>query len=142
MTTRVLAVGVDLIETKRIAEVLDRFGERFLRRVYTEGELAYANGRIAALATRWAAKEATAKALGTGIGAVNFNDIEVVCGRNGKPELVLRDRAAQLAADLNMQQFALSLSHTRHYAVAYVIAQGQSQEPLDFAQQIDFSLEG
>jgi holo-[acyl-carrier protein] synthase len=124
MTARVLAVGVDVIETERIAEALDRFGERFLLRVYTDGELAYAAGRITALATRWAAKEAAAKALGTGIGAVNFNDIEVVCGINGKPELVLRDRAAQLAADLKMSHFALSLSHTRDYAVAFVVAQG------------------
>ena len=124
MLTQVLAVGVDLIETDRIAEALDRFGERFLRRVYTDGEQAYANGRITALATRWAAKEATAKALGTGIGAVNFDDIEVVCGRNGKPELLLRNRAAQLAADLNMRKFALSLSHTRDYAIAFVVAQG------------------
>ena len=120
----VLAVGVDLIETERIDAAIDRFGGRFLRRVYTQGELAYARGRTDALATRWAAKEATAKALGTGIGAVDFCDIEVCCGRNGKPELVLHRRAAQLAADLHMTRFALSLSHTRQYAVAFVVAQG------------------
>ena len=119
-----LAVGVDIVEISRIQAVLERHGDRFLRRVYTEGELAYAGGRLSALAARWAAKEATAKALGTGIGDVSFQEIEVVCDARGKPGLVLHGGAAQLAACLSLSKFALSLSHAADYAVAFVVAQG------------------
>ena len=120
----VIAVGVDLIEISRIETVVERYGARFLERVYTEGELAYAAGRLSALAARWAAKEAAAKALGTGIGQVAFRELEVVCDAQGKPELRLHGNAAQLAARLNLRQFALSLSHTADYALAFVVAQG------------------
>ncbi len=119
-----IAVGVDLIEISRIKIVAERYGNRFLERVYTEGELAYAAGRLSALAARWAAKEAAAKALGTGIGQVAFRELEVVCDAQGKPELWLHGNAARLAASLNLRQFALSLSHTADYALAFVVAQG------------------
>ena len=119
-----LAVGVDIIEISRIETVLKRHGDRFLRRVYTEGELAYANGRVSALAARWAAKEAAAKAFGTGIGQVSFQEIEVVCDTQGKPELVLHGEAARLAHSLHLDQFAVSLSHAADYALAFVVAQG------------------
>jgi holo-[acyl-carrier protein] synthase len=120
----VIAVGVDLIEISRIEAVLKRHGDRFLYRVYTERELAYAGGRLSALAARWAAKEAAAKALGTGIGQVAFREIEVVCDSQGKPELCLHGNAAHLAVRLNLSQFALSLSHTADFALAFVVAQG------------------
>ena len=119
-----LAAGVDIVEISRIETMLERHGDRFLGRVYTDGELAYANGRLSALAARWAAKEAAAKALGTGIGQVGFQEIEVVCDGLGKPDLVLHGEAARLAADLHLDQFALSLSHAADYAVAFVVAQG------------------
>ncbi|GAB4530042.1 MAG: holo-ACP synthase [Anaerolineae bacterium] len=117
-----LAAGVDLVEISRIGAVLERHGDRFLARVYTAGELAYARGQLPALAARWAAKEAAAKALGCGIGQVSFQDIEVVCDRQGKPELVLHGEATRLAAQLGLEQFALSLSHTADYALAFVVA--------------------
>jgi holo-[acyl-carrier protein] synthase len=120
----VIAVGVDLIEISRIEIVVERYGDRFLERIYTKGELAYAAGRLSALAARWAAKEAAAKALGTGIGQVTFHELEVVCDAQGKPELWLHGNAARLAASLNLKQFALSLSHTANYALAFVVAQG------------------
>lgn len=119
-----LAVGIDLIEIGRVERALRRYGERFLRRVYTERELAYAKGRAAALATRWAAKEAVAKAFGTGIGAVRFNEIEILCDECGKPELQLHGQAAQLAAQRRWEHFAVSLSHAGNYAVACVVIQG------------------
>ncbi len=119
-----IAVGVDLIEISRIETMVERYGDRFLDRIYTEGELAYAAGRLSALAARWAAKEAAAKALGTGIGQVGFQEIEVICDAQGKPELRLHGNAARLAARLNLRQFALSLSHTAGYALAFVVAQG------------------
>jgi holo-[acyl-carrier protein] synthase len=118
-----IAVGVDLVEISRIEGVLRRYGERFLRRVYTEQELAYAGGRLAALAARWAAKEATAKALGTGIGAVSFREIEVVCDGCGKPEIFLHHAAAQLATQRNLNRFVVSLSHAGGCAMAMVVAQ-------------------
>ena len=120
-----IAVGVDLIEISRIEIVVERYGDRFLERIYTKGELAYAAGRLSALAARWAAKEAAAKALGTGIGQVGFHELEVICDAQGKPELRLHGNAARLAARLNLRQFALSLSHTADYALAFVVAQGR-----------------
>jgi holo-[acyl-carrier protein] synthase len=119
----VIAVGVDLVELSRIETMVERYGDRFLDRIYTEGELAYAAGRLSALAARWAAKEATAKALGTGIGQVGFQEIEVICDAQGKPELSLHGNAARLAARLDLRQFALSLSHTADYALAFVVVQ-------------------
>ena len=119
-----IAAGCDIVEISRIGAVLERHGDRFLSRVYTEGELAYAAGRLSALAARWAAKEAVAKALGTGIGQVSFQEIEVVCDALGKPELALHGNAARLATRLHLDQFALSLSHAADYALAFVVAQG------------------
>jgi holo-[acyl-carrier protein] synthase len=116
-----------MVEISRIEDALRRHGQRFLRRVYTDGELAYANERPSALAARWAAKEATAKALGTGIGPVGFQDIEVICNAQGKPELSLHGDAARVAARLNLSQFALSLSHAAAYALAFVVAQGSEE---------------
>jgi holo-[acyl-carrier protein] synthase len=116
-----IAVGVDMVEISRIEAAVQHYGERFLRRVYTGHELAYAAGRLPTLATRWAAKEATAKALGTGIGPMSFRDIEVVCDAHGKPEVRLHGEAERLAAGLGLHRFALSLSHTMDYAVAFVV---------------------
>ncbi len=118
-----LAVGVDLVEISRVERVLQRHGERFLRRVYTEREVAYARGRAAALATRWAAKEAAAKAFGTGIGSIRFNEIEILCDEQGKPELHLHGRAAQLANQCQWKYLAVSLSHAGDCAIAFVVAQ-------------------
>ena len=115
------AIGVDIIETERIAQSIDRFGDRFLKRVYTERELAYCQGRISSLAVRWAAKEATAKALGTGIGYVSWREIEVVSRSNQQPIIQLHGAAATLARQMGLSDFAVSLSHTMDYAVAFVV---------------------
>jgi holo-[acyl-carrier protein] synthase len=117
------AIGVDMIETERIARSVARFGRRYLKRVYTERELAYCNGRIVSLAARWAAKEAVGKALGTGIGDVSWQEIEVVNLANCQPTLHLHGAAAQRAADLGLSSFALSLSHTKEMAIAFVVAE-------------------
>lgn len=117
------AIGVDMIETERVAQSVARFGDRFLRRVYTERELTYCQGRITSLAARWAAKEATAKALGTGIGDVSWREIEVVSQANQRPAIQLHGAAAALAAQLGLSGFAVSLSHTKDYAVAFVVGE-------------------
>ena len=117
------AIGVDIIETERIAQSLMRFGDRFLQRVYTEQELAYCQGRAGSLAARWAAKEATAKALGTGIGAVSWREIEVVIGPNQQPAIQLHGAAVDLATRLGLSEFAVSLSHTKDYAIGFVVGE-------------------
>jgi holo-[acyl-carrier protein] synthase len=117
------AIGVDIVEIERIARSIERFGDLFLNRVYTESELAYCNGRVGSLAARWAAKEATAKALGTGIGDVSWREIEVVCEFNRQPVLQLHGSAVELATQLGLAEFAISLSHTKDYAVAFVVGE-------------------
>jgi len=117
------AIGVDIIDIERIGQSIDRYGNRFLERVFTEQELGYCNNRIESLAARWAAKEAVAKALGTGIGAVNWREIEVVNDTNRRPALRLHGAAADLAAQLGIEEFAISLSHAKDYAVAFVVGE-------------------
>lgn len=118
-----LAVGVDMIEIERLEKALARHGERFNRRFFTAQEQAYCRGRADRLAGRFAVKEAVAKALGTGIGDVNWTDIEVVCDARGRPELVLHDRARRLAEGLGLTQWAISLSHTDTHAIGFAVAQ-------------------
>jgi holo-[acyl-carrier protein] synthase len=114
-------VGIDIIEINRIAQTVKRWGDRFLVRTYTEGELAYCRGRAPQLAARFAAKEAVMKALGTGIRGVGWRDVEVVRARSGAPSIKLHGRGAKVAERLAMSQVALSLSHSREYAVASVV---------------------
>jgi holo-[acyl-carrier protein] synthase len=117
------AIGVDLIEVGRIASVLARHGDRFLGRVFTEGERSYCRCRPAELAARFAAKEAVAKSLGTGIGAVEWREIEVVRGASGAPSLALHGRARALAERLGLGRPLLSLAHTHEHAIAFVVWQ-------------------
>jgi holo-[acyl-carrier protein] synthase len=120
-----LAVGVDMVEIPRLARALDRWGERFLRRIYTPAEIAYCRGRVPELAVRFAAKEAVSKALGVGIwwrGGIGWMDAEVRPDRLGKPEVFLRGRAADRARELGLDRWAISLSHTIDHAIAMVVA--------------------
>ena len=118
-----LSTGVDIIEIARVGQVLDRYGSRFQQRVFTPGEIEYCRGRAPNLAARFAAKEATMKALGTGVRGVSWKDIEVVRASSGAPGIVLHGRAKTRAERLGIQEIALSLSHSREYAVAFVVAQ-------------------
>jgi holo-[acyl-carrier protein] synthase len=118
-----LSSGVDIIEISRVRRVLESYGQRFLDRVYTPGEIAYCRGRAANLAARFAAKEATMKALGTGVRGVGWKDIEVVRQESGAPAIELHGRAKGRARRLGVVQIALSISHSREYAVAFVVAQ-------------------
>ena len=120
-----LSTGVDIIEIGRVGRVLERYGQRFLDRVYTPGEIAYCRGRAPNLAARFAAKEATMKALGTGVRGVSWKDIEVVRHESGAPAIKLHGRAKRRAQRLGLQEIALSLSHSREYAVASVVIQHQ-----------------
>ena len=120
-----LRTGVDLIEVSRIRDSAARFGDRFYRRFFTEAERVYCDDRFTAFAARFAAKEAVAKALGTGIGDVRWVEIEIVQGERNKPEIALHGSAAALAEKLGLTEWSISLSHTHEYAIAFVIAQGQ-----------------
>jgi holo-[acyl-carrier protein] synthase len=107
--------GVDIIEVDRIDQAILRHGQRFFERFYTPQELIDAAGRTPALAARFAAKEAVAKALGTGIGRVGWRDIEIRMGP-------LYGYAEQLAGELGLGMWSISLSHTHYHAVAVAIA--------------------
>jgi holo-[acyl-carrier protein] synthase len=117
-----VAVGIDAIEIERSQRALDRFGERFLRRVYTERERERYRDRVSELAARFAAKEATSKALGTGIRGIRWREMEVMPNARGKPILILHGRAAERAERLGLVAFDVSLTHTRSDALAFVVA--------------------
>lgn len=125
-----IAVGVDIIEIARIERVLNIYGERFLKRVYTEGERDRYATRVSELAARFAAKEATSKALGTGIIGIHWREMEVLPNRRGKPVLILHGQAAERARQLGLTDFSVSLTHSRGDAMAFVVGiKGrQSQE--------------
>lgn len=114
--------GVDIIEVDRIDRAILRHGQRFFDRFYTHQELIDAGGRTPALAARFAAKEAVAKALGTGIGQVGWRDIEIRIGPNREPYLQLYGYADRLANDMGLEVWSISLSHTHYHAVAVAIA--------------------
>lgn len=123
----ILGHGVDLAEVGRVRRSVERFGDRFLDRVFTEGERAYAGDgprREERLAARFAAKEAVFKALGTGWAqGVGWTDIEVVREASGKPVLVLHGKALEMAGALGVRKWHLSLTHTGTMAMASVIAE-------------------
>jgi holo-[acyl-carrier protein] synthase len=119
-----VAVGIDIIEIARIERSLNDFGERFLRRVYTERERERYSGRPNELAARFAAKEATSKALGTGIIGIHWREMEVLPNRRGKPVLILHGEAAERARQLGLTSFSVSLTHSRTDAMAFVVATG------------------
>ena len=120
-----LSVGVDIIEIPRVARAVERWGDRFLQRVYTPLEVAHCRGRVPELAARFAAKEAVSKALGVGIwwrGGIAWTEAEVRANRLGKPEVVLYGRAAEYARQQGLDQWAISLSHSNEHAIAMVVA--------------------
>ena len=122
-----LSTGVDIIEINRIAAVLERYGERFLRRIYTPGELEYCRGRPSKLASRFAAKEATMKALGTGVRGVSWKDIEVARAPSGAPSILLHGRAKSRAERLGVVEISVSMSDSQDNAVAFVVT--RREEP-------------
>lgn len=119
-----LRTGVDLIEIARVEEVVRRHGRHYLDRVYTPAELAQTSNHAESLAGRFAAKEATAKALGTGIGDIGWKDIEILGDEQNAPTLNLYASAAAKAQELGLSVWSLSISHSLSHAVAFVVAIG------------------
>ena len=126
----ILGSGVDLCEVPRIEAAVARYGSRFLERIFTFREIAYADrkaNRFERYAARFAAKEAGMKALGTGWhGGITWQDFEVVNLPSGRPTLEFHGRAAEIAAKLGVRSVALSLTHTKEQALAMVILEGDA----------------
>jgi len=126
----ILGSGVDLCEVPRIEASIARYGSRFLERIFTAREIAYADrkaNRFERYAARFAAKEAGMKALGTGwTGGISWRDFEVVNLPSGRPTLNFHGRAAEVAAKLGVRHVALSLTHTKEQALAMVILEGEA----------------
>lgn len=120
-----IGTGVDVIEVERISQSIERYGDRFLRRVYTDREIAYCNRKrnsAESFAARFAAKEAGAKALGTGISwGVTWHEIAVGRLPGGRPVLELFGQAKRRADALGVRSIALSLTHTKTMAIAMVV---------------------
>jgi holo-[acyl-carrier protein] synthase len=114
--------GIDIVEVERIDRAIIRHGQRFFQRFYTANEVVDAGGRTPALAARFAAKEAVAKALGTGIGEVGWKDIEIIKGAQKEPMLHLYGRAEEIARELRITAWSISLSYTHEHALAVAIA--------------------
>jgi holo-[acyl-carrier protein] synthase len=114
--------GIDLIEVQRLQLAIDRHGERFLKRIYTEKELDQLADNLPSLAARFAGKEAVAKALATGIGPISWLEIEILRGPAREPVLYLYGEAKRLAEQRGIHNWAISLSHTHLHAIAMVVA--------------------
>ena len=115
------SVGVDIVEIKRIESAVNRGKERFLKRVYTQTELSACHYRPPSLASRFAAKEAVMKVLGTGGTGIAWREIEILTGDDGRPSVRLHGRALDKATELNLKEVSISLSDSKEYAVAVAI---------------------
>jgi len=136
----ILGTGVDIAEVHRIRESVQRFGERFLHRVFTEGEIEYCErkaNRFESYAARFAAKEAGMKALGTGWNhGVRWRDIEVVRPKGQRPTIQFHGQAAAIAQKLGAKNIALSITHTSDQALAHVILENGSRDEISLAEPL------
>ncbi len=120
--------GIDVVAVERIGRAVERWGDRFIRRIFSPAEAALCHGRAESLAARWAAKEAIAKLLGVGLrgiggaGGVAFHDIEILADALGRPTVILHGAAQARADELHIGSLSLSLSHDHGLAIAVVVA--------------------
>ena len=128
----ILAHGIDLVDFPRIEEMIQRHGERFINRVYTAAEQAYADknmNRVEKYAGRFAAKEAVLKLIGTGWrGKIAWTDIEVINNSSGQPQVALDGEVKKIADKLGISQISISITHTANFAIASAVALAQSNE--------------
>jgi holo-[acyl-carrier protein] synthase len=121
----IVGTGIDIAEVPRIGQAIERFGERFLQRIFTAGEIRYCDSkanRVERYAARFAAKEAAMKALGTGWNhGVRWRDCEVVRAPGGRPTMTFHGKAGEFAAKMGVKNIALSLTHTAEQAIAQLI---------------------
>lgn len=124
----VLGVGVDVVEIERIRVLVERYGDRFVQRVFTEAERNYCESRrdaAACYAARFAAKESVLKAMGTGLAGCRWTDVEVVRNAAGRPAAALHGGASILAGQRQVSRVLISLSHDRAHAMAFAVAMGR-----------------
>ena len=123
MTGQLISIGTDIIECVRIAQMIEKHGEVFLQRVFTQKEIVYCSSRKAATqhyAGRWAAKEAVLKVLGTGWAkGIQWTDVEVVNEVSGAPKIKISGKAAEIAKERGIREVMISISHCRSYATAF-----------------------
>lgn len=117
-----LRSGIDLVETSRIKDAVARNGDRFLARIFTSAEIEQCGGRIPSLAGRYAVKEAVSKAFGTGIGDMQWVEIEIVQDSRSAPHLVLHGDAAKIAESQGLSGWSISISHTEDHAIGMAVA--------------------
>ena len=118
------AIGIDIVEVKCIDNIIERWGDSFVKRIYSQEEIDYCYRKVRAsmhFAARFAAKEAVMKALGTGNIGISWQDIEILTDEDGAPSVYLSGGAESRARELGVKDFAISLSHSREYAVASVV---------------------
>jgi holo-[acyl-carrier protein] synthase len=134
-------LGIDIIKVERIRASIERFGERFAKRVLTPGEQRYVRMRPETFAGRWAAKEAVSKVLGLGVRGIGWRDIEIERLPTGQPSVHLHGRAAARAGQLGMDRIAVSITHESDYAVAIAFGirttGGRYVFPLDIDDRLD-----
>ncbi len=123
-----LSTGVDILHIPRVQKAVDLYGQRFLDRCFTSREIMSCRGHVSEFAVRYAAKEAVSKALGVGLrvmarNGVKFHEVEILPDRYGKPHVHLHGWAAERAQELGLKEWAVSLTHEKEYAVAFVVAQ-------------------
>jgi holo-[acyl-carrier protein] synthase len=124
-----LSTGVDILHVPRMEQAVARYGQRLLDRCFSQAEIASCYGHASEFAVRYAAKEAVSKALGVGLrvmarNGIKFHEVEILPDRYGKPHVHLHGWAAQRAQELGLKEWAVSLTHEKEYAVAFVVAQG------------------
>jgi len=128
----IVAHGIDLVDCPRIEQMIQRHGERFIRRVFTDGEQAYAEknkNEVEKLAGRFAAKEAILKLVGTGWrGRIAWTDIEIINNAAGQPEVTLGGEVKKIADKLGIKHISVSITHTANFAIASAVALAQSNE--------------
>ncbi|RCW53982.1 MULTISPECIES: holo-ACP synthase [Halanaerobium] len=123
----ILGTGIDIVKNKRIKSLIEKYEDRFLKKIYTEAEIEYCQQKInsaASFAARFAAKEAVLKALGTGMRKNSWQDIEVLNDELGKPEVKLSGSTKFRAKELNVSSIFISISHEKDFSVAQVIMEG------------------
>jgi holo-[acyl-carrier protein] synthase len=119
-------IGIDIIEICRFRKVIDRWGQRFLLRIYTDAELQLCRNRIESLAVRFSGKEAVIKALNPPEFTVNWKDIEILSEHNGRPQVILSGQIKARAVQLGLGRIDISLSHSRENAIAMVMGIGEN----------------
>tara|TARA_B100001029_G_scaffold176403_1_gene179284 strand:- start:2254 stop:2643 length:390 start_codon:yes stop_codon:yes gene_type:complete len=122
------AIGIDAIEIDRIEKVYQKFGDKFLARVYTQKEIAFCRGRILELSARFAGKEAAMKALGTGIIGISWKEIEILSNRRGKPVIYFHGKAKKRAIDMKLRATDISITHLNSIAIVIVVGISEKEK--------------